>query len=54
MVDEGKGKTFFRIFGYNYLFNHDEIGELLGFQITGNIVTEVPRDYFMLLEKDAL
>lgn len=53
MVDGGRSKIVFILFGHNYLFNQDEIGELLGFQTKRDAVSEVPRDHFMPLELDS-
>lgn len=45
-----KGQTVFRLFGNDYQFNHNEICDLLGFQIEPNTFTEVPSNIFMQYE----
>lgn len=34
----------FRLFGIDYILNHDEVDELLKFQTILNVVTEIPID----------
>lgn len=50
----GRDKGLFRLFGPDYHFSHNEICELLGFKISHDAFTKVPRDNFIQYELDNL
>lgn len=42
-----RGRNVFRLFGHDYTFNHNEIGDMLGFQTGQDASTKVLGDNFM-------